>query len=122
MYKATFDSQGNRITSYHTDVHTDIPAEAVEITEEEQNLYATNEYIRGTSGKPVKKPPYVPTAEELNQQKIDELNTTYPAKLTGILSAIQQASVLGNPTDALKVKYQQTLAEYKAKMTELVGA
>ena len=118
MYKATFDNQGNRITSYHTDVHTDIPATAIEITDEEQQLYCTNEYIRGSDSKPVKKPAYVPTADDLKQQ----LNTTYPAKLSGILSAIQQAGALGNPTDAMKEKYQQTLAEYKAKMAEILNA
>ncbi|HWR42555.1 hypothetical protein [Sporomusa sp.] len=64
-YKAAFDLQGNRLASYHTDIHTYIPPEAIEISEEDQNLYATNDYIRDmTTGKPVEKPAYVPTTED----------------------------------------------------------
>lgn len=63
MYKAVFDKQGNRTATYVEGVHNNIPPEAIEITKEEQDLYCTDSYIRGADGKPVRKPPYVPTAE-----------------------------------------------------------
>jgi hypothetical protein len=53
-----------------------IPEGFVPITEEEQNLYATNEYVRGADGKPVKRPAYVPTLEELRERKWDAIKTT----------------------------------------------
>lgn len=65
MYYAVFDNQGNRLASYHTDIHTVIPKEAMPITDEEQKLYATNEYVRGADGKPYKKPQRTPSTEEL---------------------------------------------------------
>lgn len=46
-----------------------IPEGFVPITEEEQALYCTGEYIRGEDGKPVKRPAYVPTLEELKERK-----------------------------------------------------
>lgn len=36
----------------------------VPITDEEQALYASNQYIRGEDGKPVEKPPHILTIEE----------------------------------------------------------
>lgn len=65
MYYALFDKEGNRIASYHTDIHSNIPSDAIQITDDEQTLYATNEYVRGTDGKPQKKPLYTPTVDEL---------------------------------------------------------
>ncbi|EIW19900.1 MULTISPECIES: hypothetical protein [Pelosinus] len=73
MYLATFDNQGNRITSYVVGMHKDIPADAVQISDEDQALYATNEYIR-VDGKPVKRPVYVPTIQELQVAKLAELD------------------------------------------------
>lgn len=75
MYKAIFDSRGNRITSYRTDIHTNIPSEAIEISDADQALYATNEYIRGADGRPQLKPPYVPTLDELKAAKLLEIDT-----------------------------------------------
>lgn len=72
MYLAKFDSEGNRITSYVEGIHFNTDEEKqkhidsgfIEISDEDQELYATNSYIRGSNGTPQKKPPYVPTTEE----------------------------------------------------------
>lgn len=50
-----------------------IPDSFVPITNEEQELYCTGKYIRGEDGKPVKRPAYVPTLEELKVAKWDEI-------------------------------------------------
>jgi len=53
-YLATFNPDGSRITTYVSDIHSDIPSDAIEITEDDQNLYASNQYIRDmTTGKPI---------------------------------------------------------------------
>lgn len=54
-YFATFKENGERITTYVEGLHKIIPEDAIEISEEDQHLYATNEYIRGEDGNPVKK-------------------------------------------------------------------
>ena len=72
MYLAKFDSTGERITSYVEGIHftTDeekkkhIDSGFIEISDEDQDLYATNNYICGTDGKPEQKPPYIPTDTE----------------------------------------------------------
>ena len=74
-YFAKFDEQGNRITSIVEGVHFNddetlqeyVKDGFVEITEEEQNLYQTNEYVRGTDGKPQKKPAVEPVPQEHEQ-------------------------------------------------------
>jgi hypothetical protein len=56
MYYATFDAQGNRITSFLSGVHKNIPEEAILISDEDQATYASGEYIRDNgTGKPIKK-------------------------------------------------------------------
>ncbi|WP_371378955.1 tail fiber assembly protein [Sporomusa aerivorans] len=56
---------GTVITGYNDDTFEGVPDGYVAITEDEQNLYATGQYIRDMeTGKPVPKPEYVPTAEE----------------------------------------------------------
>jgi hypothetical protein len=72
IYLAKFDITGNRITSIIEGVHFSTEDEKqkytsdgyIEISDEDQELYATNEYIRGTDGKPKKKPDYIPTDDE----------------------------------------------------------
>lgn len=55
MYKILFNEDGYRVTSYHTDIHTDIPIEAIQVSDEVQELYATNEYKRDLiTGLPIK--------------------------------------------------------------------
>jgi len=72
MYLAKFNSNGSRITSIVEGVHFSTDEEKkkytddgfIEISDEDQELYVTNNYIRGTDGKPQEKPAYVPTTEE----------------------------------------------------------
>ncbi|WP_312562110.1 tail fiber assembly protein [Anaerospora sp.] len=65
MYLALFDCKGNRITTYVEGIHKNIPKGAIRISEEDQNLYATNSYILNVqTGKPIKKTPNIPTTEE----------------------------------------------------------
>lgn len=101
MYYALFDNQGNRLASYHTDIHSNIPADAIAISDEEQALYATNEYIRGTDGKPQKKPPYTPT--------LDELKTAKWAEIKAKRDTLEQAGVpyLGKVIDSDTVSVQR---------------
>ncbi|EGO65727.1 tail fiber assembly protein [Acetonema longum] len=69
---AKFNENGERETSITFNIHFSNEEELqpylkkgfIPVTDEEQALYATNQYLRGTDGKPVQKPPYVPTAEE----------------------------------------------------------
>ncbi|HWR09894.1 tail fiber assembly protein [Sporomusa sp.] len=67
-----FRENGERETSIAFNVHFRTEEELqpyldqgfIPITDEEQALYATNQYIRGADKKPVAKPPHVPTTEE----------------------------------------------------------
>lgn len=69
---AKFDEKGERETSIAYNVHFETEEELqpyldkgfIPITDEEQALYATNQYLRGADGEPIEKPPYVPTVEE----------------------------------------------------------
>ena len=74
-YFAKFDEQGERITSIVEGVHFHdeealqeyLKDGFVEITEEEQQIYQTNKYIRGVDGKPQKKPAAAPIPQEHEQ-------------------------------------------------------
>jgi hypothetical protein len=82
QYYAIFDTNGNRITTYVEGIHSDIPSNALEITEEEQNLYCTGQYIHDmVSGKPILKPPYVPSTEE----KLTQLDAEYQPRFADYL-------------------------------------
>lgn len=95
---ALFDKNGERYTSIIKGIHFDdeekkagiikkLRAEAaengyneelidVEISKEDQKLYATNKYIRDSAtGKPILRPPYVPTIKELAEAKWNEIKT-----------------------------------------------
>ena len=74
-YFARFNKNGERITTYAEGVHNDIPSDAIEITEEEQVLYATNNYIRSDDGKPIEKPITPPEPLEYAQIDQDKLDT-----------------------------------------------
>jgi hypothetical protein len=120
MYKATFDSQGNRITSYHTDVHTDIPTDAIEISDEDQELYATNEYIRGTDGRPVTKPMVVIT----KAQKLSSLNDIYNPQILSLNTQISIAvSATKNPASetSLRSSLVSLQAEYNTKKAAIMN-
>lgn len=105
MYLAKFDSVGNRITSIVEGIHFDTNEEKqkqiddgfIEISDEDQELYATNDYIRGADGKPQKKPEYVPTKEE---------------KLTRIRAKRDSLLVDSDWTDTLSAKTRLGDAKY----------
>lgn len=71
-YYAKFNANGERETSIALHIHFETDEELqsyldkgfVPISDEEQEQYASGQYIRGKDGKPVEKPPYVPTTEE----------------------------------------------------------
>lgn len=89
MYLGIFKSDGERYTSLHDDVYDLSTPEkivdavnkckqdaekngytggllATEISDEDQEIYLTNEYIRNAkTGKPIPRPPYVPTIDEV---------------------------------------------------------
>lgn len=119
MYKAIFDDQGNRLTTYIKGVHANIPAEAIPITETEQALYVTGEYIRDMkTGQPMRKPVINPTAEELKAQALAALDAEYQPQFRELQLAWAAASMAGD-TDlaedvvaanaALKAEYQTKL-------------
>lgn len=122
MHKATFDEYGNRTASYRTDIHSNIPTDAIEITDEEQSLYVTNEYIRSADGKPIKKPVHVPTVEEIRQEKMARINQTYSMKLENILKAIEMASARKDLSvvTKLQITYVATQEEWKVKLKEVI--
>jgi hypothetical protein len=121
-YYAIFDTNGSRITTYVEGIYENIPTEAIEITEEEQNLYCTGEYIRDmTTGKPVKKPVYVPTSEEIKQQKLDELDSAYNPKFDALTLAWATASMSGNVemANARKADKEALTLEYNTKKGDI---
>lgn len=64
-YYAQFTNSGERKATWIPGVNCETPpSDAIEITEKEQNLYATGQYIRSADGKPVEKPSYASTTEE----------------------------------------------------------
>lgn len=87
-YYAKFNPQGERETSIAEGIHFTNDDELkkyigdgfILISEEDQKLYATNEYIRDpTTGKPILRPPYIPTIKELAEAKWQEIKTARDA-------------------------------------------
>lgn len=78
-YFAEFDTAGNKTAGYaadgmpytEADIRTLFP-NAVETSEEDFVLYTAG-YIRRADGKPVPKPPYVPSLDELKAAKWTEI-------------------------------------------------
>lgn len=101
LYFAKFKDTGERETTRVEGVHFRVvinpdtgetefdppmPEGFVEITAEEQDLYAQNggaDYIRGEDGKPAKVPAYVPTKEELKACKLQRIDTWTATAITG---------------------------------------
>ncbi|HMM20644.1 MAG TPA: hypothetical protein PKA10_07875 [Selenomonadales bacterium] len=124
MYKAIFDDQGNRLTTYVEGLHADIPAEAIPITEEEQALYVTGEYIRDMeTGQPMRKPIPQPTPEELQQASLDALDEKYAAIFDALTLAWAIAAMDGNDTIAAARKADKEAAklQYLAEMEAILN-
>lgn len=119
MYYALFNDKGERITTYIPGVNCEAPPEgAILISDEEQQLYCTGEYIRGTDGKPVKK---VLSPDQIKQQKISQLTAERENKLSQLLIAAEKAKILGNSITTIDTKYQSTIAEYKTKIAAVAN-
>ena len=69
-YFAIFDENGYRITSYVEGVHKNIPPDAIEISEQDQKLYQTGRYKRGSDGKAELIPPVEKKLDQLKAEKI----------------------------------------------------
>lgn len=135
-YFALFNESGNRITSFVEGVHfevkpgyeifgTDdnneqvavgwepeqvsppIPDEFIEITEEEQHLYATNQYIRGTDGKPMLK--QQTAAETLTATKVTKL-----AEIKALLAETDYKCLKYVDGDLTEADYAETKALRKS--------
>lgn len=71
-YYAKFKENGEREMSVAQNVHFINEEELqpyldqgfVSISDEDQKLYASGQYIRGTDGKPTERPPHAPTTEK----------------------------------------------------------
>jgi hypothetical protein len=124
QYYAIFDTNGNRVTTYVEGIHENIPSEALEITEEEQKLYCTGEYIRDwVSGKPILKLPYVPTKEEIKTQKLTQLNTEYQPQFAELSKSLGMATLADNTAliASIKADYVDLKTEYDIKRGEIDG-
>jgi hypothetical protein len=118
MYLAKFDANGNRITSIVEGIHFSTNDEKqkytsdgfVEISDEDQELYAKNDYIRGTDGKPQKKPDYITTDDE----KLSAIR----AKRDGLLVASDWTQFADSPLTDEKKKEWQTYRQALRDMPE----
>lgn len=63
--------------------------------------------------------PSVP--EPTKEQRLNAINIEYPNKINDILQAISIAQALGNPTTTAQAKLTATYAEWKTKVTEIMG-
>lgn len=88
MHYAKFDAQGERITSivqginFYDDngLQKYIDDGFIKISDADQALYATNNYIRDTkTGRPILRPVNVPTVQEVANQKWTEIKTARDA-------------------------------------------
>lgn len=107
-YYAKFDN-GERETSIVEGIHFTNDEELQEylnqgfvtISEQEQALYCTGEYVQDEDGKPVKRPAYVPTLEELKPAKLLLLDTwTATAITSGFTSGATGTTATYDSTEA----------------------
>lgn len=119
-YYAKFDAEGNRATSIVEGVHFTAADELkkytdegfTEISNEDQELYASNEYIRDTkTGKPVLRPPYVTTTED----KANTIATQYSSQIAELKDALATATLAGDEATVteLRAEYADLMAQYQ---------
>lgn len=122
-YFAKFDAVGNRETSIVEGVHFTTDDELkkytdggfVEINTEDQELYASNEYIRDIkTGKPIMRPPYVPTTED----KANAIASQYTTKIAELKDALATATLTGDDelVAELRTEYADLMAQYQADL------
>lgn len=124
-YLAKFDSTGARQSSVVAGIHfsTNAGKQAyldqgyIEISDADQELYATNEYVRGADGKPTAKP----APEETKADKANALATKYNADLAELKDSLATATLAGDTTtvEELKTEYATLLAEYNTALEAL---
>jgi hypothetical protein len=129
-YFAEFDSKGFRKAGYvadgkpysEADIQKLFP-DAIEISEEDQNLYVTGNYMRGTDGKPVKIPVYTPTPEEIKQQELNALDAEYQPQFADLVNALGAATLADNTEliTSIKGDYATLKIEYDTKRGEIDG-
>jgi len=122
VYLAKFDSDGVRITSVVDGIHftTDTEKQVylddgyLEITEADQDLYATGNYIRGTDGTPQE---IEVTLAQAQTAKLAELNTAAAnAYVAGFSSSATSAALWYDSDD--KTQVQITAAALLALASE----
>jgi len=100
-YFAMFDEHGERETTYIEGIHFEItdgvitpplPDGFIEISVEDQDLYASGDYIRNADGFPEKRPEYEPTIE-------DTINA-YTIMVQGRLDSFAQTLMYDNIVSA----------------------
>lgn len=103
-YKALFDELGYRITTFDTRLYypNDIPVEAIEITNEEQELYATGLYMRDVvTALPVLIPEQGPTLVEFKKNKLADIDRWTASAITdGFTSAATEVTATYDSTEA----------------------
>lgn len=130
-YFAEFDSNGFRKAGYvadgkpysEADIRKQFPG-VIEISEADQVLYITGDYVQDkVTGKPVKNPVYVPTPEELQKQKIVALDAEYQEQFAQLAQSLGLATLDGNQTvaDGIKSDYATLKAEYQTKRQVIIG-
>lgn len=122
-YFAKFNTEGNRVTSIAEGVHFSTAAELkkytddgfIEISEADQELYASNKYIRDAeSGKPITRPPDMPTTED----KAKAISTQYAKEIAELKDALATAMLAGDVEliEELKSEYAEIMKEYQTEL------
>ena len=130
-YFAEFDGNGERKAGYvadgmpysEEDIREQFP-QAVEISAEDQALYVSNNYIRAPeTGKPVERPPYVPSREEILTQELLALDTEYQPQFQSLQLAWAAAGMDGNTDLAARIQqdYAALKSEYQTKKEAIIN-
>lgn len=128
-YYAKFDTEGNRITSIVEGVHFNTAEELkrytddgfIQISEADQELYATNEYIRDTeTKKPIPKPPY----EQTLKDQANALSKQYESQIAELKDALAVATLADDEETMsdLRIEYADLMKKYQDELEVLNNA
>lgn len=132
-YLIKFDADGNRGETHDAIFMSDEKIKEYQdkgfiavSTADYNNLLGNNAdgqiYIRTKEGKYIPKPPYVPTAEEVQVAKLAAIDAEYSGKLEENKSSIIVAATVDQDeeyADELRVERQTLQAEYIEKRSEI---
>ena len=133
-YFAKFNTNGERESSIVEGIHFEvgdngeilppIPPRFVEITEDEQAIYSTNGYVRGTDGKPEKRPPpvyvpVVPAVVTMRQARLALLNAGLLANVNTLIAAMPGAT---GEAARIEWEYAQTVERASPLIVSLASA